>query len=66
MSGNDLKQDGQDPWAAATWEGAQRETMRRWAALPLESIIAAQEEMWDISTALGHDIKPRSVEPAEK
>jgi len=56
----------QQTWDAATWDGAHREALRRWAALPLEKIIAAQEEMWDMSTALGHDIKPRSAEPAKK
>jgi hypothetical protein len=28
-----------------TWEGARREQLRRWAALPLENIVAALEEM---------------------
>ncbi|HET6629240.1 MAG TPA: hypothetical protein VFG91_05670 [Woeseiaceae bacterium] len=40
------------PWGAATWEGATREAMRRWAKLPLERIIAAQEEMWELAEAL--------------
>ncbi len=40
-------------WRAATWEGATREAMRRWARLPLERIIAAQEEMWELARALG-------------
>lgn len=44
---------GEDPaWRAATWEGATREAMRRWAKLPLERIVAAQEEMWDLAEAL--------------
>jgi hypothetical protein len=32
-------------WSLTTWEGARREQMRRWAALPLETIVAALEEM---------------------
>ncbi len=36
-------------WGLTTWEGARREQMRRWAALPLESIVAALEEMQEIA-----------------
>ena len=32
-------------WRLTTWEGAQREQLRRWAELPLENIILALEEM---------------------
>lgn len=32
-------------WSLTTWDGARREQLRRWAALPLENIIAALEEM---------------------
>jgi hypothetical protein len=32
-------------WSLTTWEGARREQLRRWAALPLENIVAALEEM---------------------
>ncbi len=32
-------------WSLTTWEGARREQLRRWAALPLERIILAIEEM---------------------
>ncbi len=35
-------------WSLTTWEGARREQMRRWAALPLENIVAALEEMQEI------------------
>lgn len=42
-------------WDAATWAGARREQKRRWAALPLERIVAAQEEMYELSVALGHE-----------
>jgi len=42
-----------DPWQTATWEGARREELRRWAALPLEKILAAQEEMHAVARMLG-------------
>lgn len=41
-------------WEKTTWEGATREAMRRWANLPLERIIAAQEEMAELAEAFGH------------
>lgn len=41
-------------WSVTTWEGSRREQLRRWAALPLERIIAAIEEMEDLTRAL-HD-----------
>jgi hypothetical protein len=28
-------------WSLTTWEGSRREQLRRWAALPLEQIIAS-------------------------
>jgi hypothetical protein len=39
-------------WEAATWEGVRREQLRRWAALPLEEIVAAQEEMAELAELL--------------
>jgi hypothetical protein len=36
-------------WSLTTWEGARREQLRRWAALPLERVIAALEEMDELS-----------------
>lgn len=36
-------------WTLTTWEGARREQLRRWAALPLERIIEALEEMGDLA-----------------
>ncbi len=39
-------------WSLATWEGSQRESLRRWAKLPLENIIAALEEMQALNDAL--------------
>ncbi len=37
-------------WALTTWEGARREQLRRWAALPLENMVAALEEMQSLAT----------------
>lgn len=39
-------------WDLGTWEGARRETLRRWAALPLERIVAALEEMQGLGETL--------------
>jgi hypothetical protein len=39
-------------WSLTTWEGARREQLRRWAALPLERIIMALEEMGDLAEGL--------------
>lgn len=47
-------------WSAATWEGARREQMRRWATLPLERAILALEEMEDLAREL------RPPPPADK
>ena len=40
--------DGID-WSLTTWEGARREQLRRWAALPLERIVLALEEMQELT-----------------
>jgi hypothetical protein len=40
--------DGID-WSLTTWEGSRREQLRRWAALPLERVILAIEEMQELS-----------------
>ena len=52
-------------WSLTTWEGARREQMRRWAALPIESIVAALEEMQEIADWLhpkrAEADKPRSA-----
>lgn len=39
-------------WSLATWEGAEREQLRRWAALSLEEILRAQEEMQSLAERL--------------
>lgn len=45
-------------WSLTTWEGARRESLRRWSQLPLEQIIAALEEMEELSAALAN-LKPK-------
>ena len=47
----DKPEDDTD-WSLTTWEGASRETLRRWAKLPLERVIAALEEMQELDEAL--------------
>ena len=49
-------------WELTTWQGARREAMRRWAALPLERIVAALEEMEALGRATGalDDGRPRA------
>jgi len=40
-------------WGLTTWEGAEREQLRRWAQLSLEDILRAQEEMQSLAERLG-------------
>ena len=40
-------------WSLTTWEGAEREQLRRWAQLTLEEIVRAQEEMQNLADRLG-------------
>lgn len=61
MGQRDNERGPEPGWEAATWAGARREQRRRWAALPLERIVAAQEEMYELSVAMGHE---SSLEPA--
>jgi hypothetical protein len=42
-------------WSLTTWEGARREQVRRWSALPIERIVSALEEMQDIAQKLASD-----------
>jgi hypothetical protein len=39
-------------WSLTTWEGAEREQLRRWAALSLAEILLAQEEMRELAEKL--------------
>ena len=43
-------------WNLTTWEGSRREQLRRWAALSLEEILLAQEEMQELAGKLGAEI----------
>ena len=43
-------------WSLTTWEGSRREQLRRWAALSLEEILLAQEEMQELAEKLGAEI----------
>lgn len=40
-------------WSLTTWEGAEREQLRRWSRLSLEEVIRAQEEMQSLADRLG-------------
>ena len=53
--------DDQIDWSLTTWDGARREQYRRWAALPLESIIRALEEMQEIAEQQGRDAGPAAA-----
>ena len=48
-------------WSLTTWEGARREQLRRWAQLPLEQILLAQEEMRELAELFSRD--PGEAEP---
>ncbi len=47
-------------WSLATWEGAEREQLRRWAALSLEEILRAQEEMQSLAERLAGSRGPQA------
>jgi len=47
-----MKLEGNIDWSLTTWEGARREALRRWARLPLERVVAALEEMQELSEML--------------
>ena len=46
------KRDEAIDWRLTTWEGAQREQLRRWAELPLENVVRALEEMEQLAARL--------------
>jgi hypothetical protein len=47
------RSDGkQIDWSLSTWEGAEREQVRRWGQLSLEEIVRAQEEMQELAESL--------------
>jgi len=47
-----MKFEGDIDWHLTTWEGSRREALRRWARLPLERVVAALEEMQELSEML--------------
>jgi hypothetical protein len=57
MAVNDGQLTEQIDWSLTTWEGARREQLRRWSALPLEQIISALEEM----ELFNHQLKGEST-----
>ena len=52
-----IDNEDQIDWSLTTFEGAEREAMRRWAALPLEDMIAALEEMQRVAQELNPSTK---------
>lgn len=52
-------------WSLTTWEGCRRETLRRWAELRLERVIAALEEMQQLSDILAQSPAANPHEPPE-
>ena len=51
-------------WNLTTFEGSRREQLRRWARLPLEQVIAALEEMQELSDKLAQASKIRGAKQA--
>lgn len=47
-------------WSLATFEGARLEQMRRWAALPLDRIVAALEEMERHAADMPENVHPET------
>ena len=60
------KPETEAAWQLATWDGARREALRRWAELPLECVIAALEEMQELSDALAGTISWQQQAPRPK
>ena len=62
-----MKTDNSKPeidWSLTTWEGSQRESLRRWASLPLEQVILALEEMQELNSMFEQE--DRSLESRKK
>jgi len=51
-------------WRLTTWEGARREQLRRWAALPLDRILLALEEMAELAERLSQPAASSTESPA--
>ena len=67
MTAPDDQQPDPIDWRLTTWDGARREQLRRWAALPLERILLAQEEMREIAEQVSQRTAPpkASVAPTD-
>lgn len=52
-------------WRLATFEGARREQLRRWAQLPLENILLAIEEMQDLAQQLNTTLTGEAGQSAQ-
>jgi len=63
MPGTEPDTDAID-WSLTTWDGSRREQLQRWAALSLEEIILAQEEMRELPErfAQTRDFRARPLE----
>lgn len=48
----EIKETENINWSLTTWEGAQKEQLKRWSNLSLKEILLAQEEMQKISYQL--------------
>jgi hypothetical protein len=59
------KQTDAIDWNLTTWEGSRREQLRRWAALSLEEILLAQEEMRELAERLAQTPVSRKDEQGE-
>ncbi len=56
-----MKLEDDMDWSLATWEGSRRETLRRWARLPLERVIATLEEMQELNEMLSESTASEKV-----
>lgn len=50
--------DNSIDWSLTSWQGAEREQLRRWARLSLEEIVRAQEEMQSLADRLRDSQEP--------
>lgn len=58
-----MKLEDDMDWSLATREGSRREMLCRWAQLPLERVIAALEEMQELSEMLSEPIASGEKQP---
>jgi hypothetical protein len=55
------EQEQQIDWSLCTWEGSERDQLRRWSALPLMAKLRALEEMCDHSRATIASLQRRGL-----